>query len=184
MTSLATPITLAWAAKDESSMQGRAETIAKLHRKYAGVLYDKCLRMLSDPSEAEDAVQETFVNAYRHLDSFVYGDSHLPWLYRIATNVCLKFIRTRSRKGMVPTEHIERVPGQQRDPVAALQRTRLFERLVGELDKRTLEIVVAHYIDGMDQGQIAQQLGISRRAVVKRLTALRKQWSATLEEVF
>jgi len=43
-----------------------------------------------------------------------------------------------------------------------------------------MEILVAHYIDGVDQGRIARSLGISRRAVVKRLTALRARASQLL----
>ena len=50
---------------------------------------------------------------------------------------------------------------------------RALEELLETLDERGQEILVAHYIAGMDQGQIAVALGISRRAVVKRLTKLR-----------
>jgi DNA-directed RNA polymerase specialized sigma24 family protein len=42
-------------------------TIERLHRKYAGVLYDKCVRLLRDRGEAEDAMRETFANAFRSL---------------------------------------------------------------------------------------------------------------------
>ena len=121
-------------------MEDRSATIELLHDKYAGVLYDKCVRMLRDRQEAEDAVQETFVSAFRSLDQFRYGESHLPWLYRI------------------------------------------LEKVTDSLDDRSLEILVAHYLDGMDQSEIAGSLGISRRAVVKRLTAARKLVGSYLEE--
>ena len=157
-------------------MTERVKTIEQMHRRYAGVLYDKCVRMLGDRSEAEDAVQETFVNAFRGLDSFTYGDSHLPWLYRIATNVCLKIIRTRRRKGVAMIGDLEQVAEEGPENIArSLHMRRTLEQLVDRLDERNLAIVIAHYVDGMDQGQVADQLGISRRAVVKRLTALRKQ---------
>ena len=88
-------------------MKDRAGTIEVLHRKYAGVLYDKCVRILADRQEAEDAVQETFVSAYQSLDQFRYGENYLPWLFKIATNVCLKVIRTRARKGALPSNGLE-----------------------------------------------------------------------------
>ena len=67
----------------------RERTVEELHRKYAGLVYGLCLRMLGTRAEADDAVQETFLAAFRGLGSFTYGESHLPWLYRIAVNACL-----------------------------------------------------------------------------------------------
>jgi RNA polymerase sigma-70 factor (ECF subfamily) len=146
-----------------------------LHRRYAGIIYDLCVRMLTDRQEAEDAVQETYLNAFRFLSSYRYGDNYLPWLYQIATNVCLKTIRTRKRKGATPTEQVDRMAADQADPQSAIDNRRILEQLAEQLDKRSLEIVVAHYISGMDQGQIARAIGISRRAVVKRLSALKRR---------
>ncbi len=163
-------------------MADRTATIEVLHRRYAGVIFDLCLRTLSDRQEAEDAVQETFVSAFRNLSSFTYGDSHLPWLYKIATNVCLKFLRTRRRKGTGSLSHPEYVQAQGPDPVHRIHVSRTLEQLIGELDERGQQILIAHYIAGMDQGQIATSLGISRRAVVKRLSALRKRAGHLLEE--
>jgi RNA polymerase sigma-70 factor (ECF subfamily) len=168
--------------KGKADPEDRAATIEKLHGQYAGVIYDLCVRILSDPHEAEDAVQETFINAFRSLSSFTYGDSHLPWLYRIATNVCLKFIRTRRRKGTGFLEKPERIQAEPVDPARGIDVRRRLAMLMDELDERGQQIVVAHYIAGMDQGQIASSLGISRRAVVKRLTALRERVGHFFEE--
>ena len=66
------------------------------------------------------------------------------------------------------------------DPVAKIHVRRVLEELTCELDERGMEILTAHYIAGMNQGQIAASLGISRRAVVKRLTKLR----ARAEHIF
>jgi RNA polymerase sigma-70 factor (ECF subfamily) len=151
----------------------RERTIEELHRRYAGLVYGLCLRMLGTRADADDAVQETFLSAFRGLDSFRYGESHLPWLYRIATNACLKAIRTRRRKGASPLDEPERTPSKERDPGREIDARRALEAILGALDGRGQEIFVAHYVAGMDQGQIAAALGISRRAVVKRLTKLR-----------
>jgi RNA polymerase sigma-70 factor (ECF subfamily) len=163
-------------------VEARFQTIERLHHRYAGVLYDKCARMLGDRQEAEDAVQETFVAAFRSLDRFTYGESHLPWLYRIATNVCLKFLRTRRRKGALPVEDAGLVAPATRNGSGAVHARMLLERLVDDLDEREQEILVAHFIDGMDQGQAAKSLGISRRAVVKRLARLRERFAGLREE--
>ena len=127
-------------------MDVRQRTIEEMHRRFSGVLFDLCLRMLGDRAAAEDAVQETFVSAFRALDSFTYGESHLPWLYRIATNACLKMIRTRKRKPLGLMEDMSRAADARRDPVRAIHYRRVLESLVDELDERGQEIFAAHFI--------------------------------------
>ena len=155
----------------------RSQLIETLHRKYAGIIYDLCVRILKDQVEAEDAVQETFISAFRALDSFSYGDSYLPWLYRIGTNSCLKMLRTKKRKGALPMENVETTTGDTSfaDPADRISVRTQLESLQQKLDERNMEIVVSHFILGMNQQEVAQMLGISRRAVVKRLTRLKNQ---------
>lgn len=163
-------------------MSEREQLTEDMFRQYGVAIYVKCKRMLRDHHQAEDAVQETFMRAYGAIDRLRRDSHHMGWLYSIATNVCLNMLRTRRRKGLLLEPDMGEV-GKADVPQAAsrLHARRALQRLLDEVDERNLQILALHFIDGLDQGQVADALGISRRSVVKRLAQLRARMK-TLEE--
>ena len=71
---------------------------AALTERHRRELHVHCYRMLASFDEAEDAVQETFLKAWRGRSGFDGGSQVRAWLYRIATNVCLDMLRRSSRR--------------------------------------------------------------------------------------
>ena len=95
------PVTAAFA--------GGETAFAALTERYRRELHVHCYRMLASFDEAEDAVQETFLRAWRARDSFDGSALVRAWLYRIATNVCLDSIRRKARR-LTSMDSIREVP--------------------------------------------------------------------------
>ena len=86
-----------------AAIAGDESAFAALTQRHQRELHVHCYRMLASFDEADDAVQETFLRAWRRRDSFEGGSLFRAWLYRIATNVCLDVVRNRARR--VPKLH-------------------------------------------------------------------------------
>jgi RNA polymerase sigma-70 factor (ECF subfamily) len=113
-----------------------------LEARHRRELHVHCYRMLASYEDAEDAVQETFLRAWRSRDQFDRIDLVRAWLYRVATNVCLDALRRRSRV-VAPTTSPAEVPWLQPYP------DRLLDELVADadepdavtIDRETIELV-------------------------------------------
>jgi RNA polymerase sigma-70 factor, ECF subfamily len=79
----------------EALQAGDRAEFARLVDTYYGIIYRLALRMLNNPQDAEDILQETFLKAYRHIDGFDGRAKVSTWLYRIATNEALMFLHRR-----------------------------------------------------------------------------------------
>ncbi len=69
---------------------GREDLFLELVRRYEKNLYNFGMRMCDNPSDAEDMVQDTFLNVFKYLKGFRYETKFKNWLYRVATSACLK----------------------------------------------------------------------------------------------
>jgi RNA polymerase sigma-70 factor, ECF subfamily len=98
-------------------------TSAALLEQHRSALTGHCYRMLGSVVDAEDAVQEAMLRAWKALDRFQEQASLKTWLYRIATNVCLDALAATERRRLRPLELSDR-PGEVRDDMALPRRPR------------------------------------------------------------
>jgi RNA polymerase sigma-70 factor, ECF subfamily len=137
-----------------------------------------CYRMLGSPFEAEDAVQETLLRAWRSFDQFEGRSALRSWLFRIATNVCLDMLKGRERRA-TPMDF-----GPAREPIEAYLHTRpevtwiepiMDSAIAGEADPA--EVAVAHETIRLAFVAALQHLPPRQRAVLILCEVLR--WQAS-----
>jgi len=150
--------------------------IGELFDKYGPSIYRRALVLLGNHHDAEEASQEVFLRALRHLDSFEERSSAHTWLIRITTNHCLNLLRDRRRRGELRKQHLEPVPGRlpaAADPGDMLQ----VRRLLAEADEDEARAAVYVFVEGMSQAEAAGYLGVSRRTVGNLIERF-CQWAA------
>ncbi|HWN32382.1 MAG TPA: sigma-70 family RNA polymerase sigma factor, partial [Pseudonocardia sp.] len=111
---------------DPRTEAGAADEFGRLAEPFRRELLALCYRMLGSLDEAEDAVQETYLNAWRSYAGFEGRASLRTWLYRIATRACLKALERGVRRPLPsglggPSEDAESQPGRWRTDIAWLQ---------------------------------------------------------------
>ena len=141
---------------------GAFEAIYKAH---SGRLYSVTCRVLGNPADAEDLLQDIFLAAHRKLESF-RGDSALgTWLYRLAMNMCLDHLRSRASRSGQLTDPLDEEYGL--DDAGS---RKLAERTVAKMDlERALEQLpdgcraafVLHDVEGLEHREVADALGIA-----------------------
>lgn len=143
------------------------ETISQMIHAYEKDLLRLCCVYLKDVALAEDAVQETFLKAYRSLSTFRGDCSPRTWLVRIAINVCKDISRTAWFRMARNAIELDRLQIAQPEGYHELRSELVAE--VMNLPRVCREVVLLHYYEGFNQSEIAQTLHVSNTTVHRRL---------------
>ncbi len=152
---------------------------------YSGQVYRLALKMLQNPQDAEDILQETFIKAYKALPKFEGRSSLSTWLYRIATNESLMHIRKKRPEQVSVDEAIKNDEGYERPrqiidwcclPESELMSTEARDNLdhsVQQLPESLRTVFLLRDIEGLSTRETADVLDISESAVKTRLSCAR-----------
>ncbi len=174
-------------------LEGDVNAFEDLVTEHEKGVYAIAQRMTGNAEDAADMTQETFIKAYNSLSAF-RGDSKFSvWLYRIATNVCLDFLRSRSRKPTVSLS-VEDDDGEEtqldiadesQSPEQLLERglTRdAVRRGLKSLSPEYRQILLLREIQGLSYEEIAEALALEVGTVKSRIFRARKRLCAFLLE--
>lgn len=144
-------------------------SIEELYDRFAHLVYRRCLMLLGNPAEAEDALQEVFVRAMRSLDSFRGDCSPMTWLYRISTNHCLNVIRGSKRRREGKERRVAQLQSEPPRSGPAAEEIAIVRQVLPAFERKVQEMAVLYYVDGMNLDEVARETGLSVPTVRKRL---------------
>jgi RNA polymerase sigma-70 factor, ECF subfamily len=160
---------------------GRLDAFEELVRRHRLGAYRVALRMLGDESEAEDATQDAFVQAWRNLDRFRADAAFSTWMYRIVTNRCLNMLRARRRTEPLPEDR--EAPASRPDRIAEGRwQVEQLQRAIGRLTPEQRAPLVLRELQGCSYEEIAEVLGLSISAVKSRLHRARLELLAAMRQ--
>lgn len=168
------------------AVRGDKEAFAELVRRYEKPIFALAYRMVGSREDAKDLTQESFLKAYRALAGFKENARFSPWLYAIANNLCIDFLRRKSRRALsldepYPDGGERQLPGGV-EPGNELERQEARLQVHLALDKlppKFKNILILRHMQDLSYEEIAQILGIPLSLVKTHLfrarEALRKQ---------
>ena len=161
----------------------QAATTEGLYARHSAKILSYCLHQLGSREEAEDAVQTTFMNAFRALGRGVVPEAESAWLFKIAENVCLSRRRSSWRRGRIESpsdfEVIEEIvpgPSRQRDELIGIEAA-----LAGMPEQQRRAILLREW-QGLSYREIAEELELSQSAVETLIFRARRSLAQGLEQ--
>jgi RNA polymerase sigma-70 factor (ECF subfamily) len=162
---------------------GRPDRFQELVERYEGRLYNFGLKLCGHVQDAEDLVQETFLNAFRYMGSFRFETKFKNWLYRVATSVCMKK-RRRSKfapdkelsleeflpkEGESPPDTVPEWAAQPLDQVLTSELSEVIREAIVALPENHRLVVVLRDLEGFSTEETAQMLNLTPSNVKVRL---------------
>ncbi len=177
---------------------GRPELFGELVRRYEGRLYNFGLKMCGDVQDAEDMVQDTFLNVFRYLKGFRYETRFRNWLYRIAASACIKK-RRKSKfaprreisledlhpvEGDTPPAELPSWASEPLDEVLNQELSRTLREAILAMPENYRVVLLLRDIEGFSTAETARILGLTPANIKTRLHRARLYLRQQLQRYF
>lgn len=155
--------------------------LAERYEKYGYLVYRRCLAIVGNRVDAEDAMQEVFIRAQRFRQRYDH-ETPLAWLYTIATHCCFDLLKKGRRSEVMAPDELAAFDRRQVGSADEGDVRAMVGAVLRSLDRLTGEIGVMHYLGGLTQDEIGEQTGYSRRTIGKKLRRFEEAFAATRHE--
>ncbi len=165
--------------------QGDDQAFAQLMRDNEKRIYNLTLRMTGNPEDAMDLAQDTFLNAWKGLKFFKGDSAFSTWLYRLASNACIDFLRRQKRRQDISAplaadsedeDRLPEVPDDRFRPDTQLEQQELRRAVDEGLRQLSLEhrqVLVMREVNGLSYQEIADILDLEAGTVKSRIARAR-----------
>jgi RNA polymerase sigma-70 factor (ECF subfamily) len=185
------------AAGDErliaAALNGDASSFGAIVERYWNMAVALAMTRISNPIDAEDAAQESFIKAYSQLHTLRDPSRFAGWLSRIIAQQCANLLRKRARDKMVSShetaalEALGSAAALYTNPGLSAEQAHFVRRTVSQLPEGFRKVVIMRFVGGLSASQIARQLGkhhgTVRVALHRAYKTLRKDLASLLEEI-
>lgn len=165
-------------------LDGDKSAFTFIQNKYKARIKSLVRRMIKDPDDVDDLTQEAFIKAYNALDTFQFAYNFSAWLYRIASNSCIDFLRKKRFKTVSLDQPVGGeddlfidVPTNDMTPdikMISKERKKILNKAINELPENYRNIIKMRHTEEMDYKEIAEQLNIPLGTVKAHLFRARK----------
>ncbi|MCX8053006.1 MAG: sigma-70 family RNA polymerase sigma factor, partial [Armatimonadetes bacterium] len=178
----------------ERVLNGEIDAFSALVERYQDRIYSVALNYVSNPEDAVDIAQETFIKAYSKLRSFDSASAFYTWLYRIAVNTAIDYLRKRKSRladslddekftesGFEPES---RDPSADPEGVAARrEEARMLRKALARLSDKLRTVIVLHDVEGLSQEEVADVLKVPVGTVKSRVSRARTELRYVLRKM-
>lgn len=167
----------------QAARSGDQSAFGALVEQNQNKIYGLCYRMTGNPEDAADLTQEAFLNAWRGLAGFGGKSSFSTWLYRLAANACIDFLRREKRRVELSMtlddgdeERQADIPDPRSSPERELEKReaqRALREGLAALSPQHREVLLLRETEGLSYQEIAQALGLEEGTVKSRIARAR-----------
>ncbi len=165
------------------------EAFNEIVNRYTDTIYRIALRIINNPSEVEEVLQEVFLTLIKKLDTFRQESKFSTWLYRVVVNTSYMYLRAERKKNesemnlpdYVPYDRSGRLNGiQNKDwsyesdmALLCMERMEIIEKAISELPEYNRVVFLLRDVEGLTNEEVSKVLGISLPAVKSRIRRAR-----------
>ena len=166
------------------SQRGDEQAMEEIYERYKTPLFQLAFRYTYDRVTAEDLLQDIFIKIFTHMKDVQKEETFVAWMYRIATNTCYSFLRSRRSRGG-RTIGLDEVSGKKEEAVFDGHEDSLagpLDEAVRDLPERLRAVFLLHDVQGYKHAEIARLLGVSVGTSKSQLFKARRRIRERLKE--
>ena len=143
----------------EGCRKGARNAQLKLYERYARMLFATCLRILANTEEAEEAMQDSFLKIFTHLEQYHEEMSFEGWIRQIAVRTAIDRLRQRSEELELPTDNLPDLPEEEEEE-EPLYTVEQIKQAMEKLPESYRVVLSLYLFEGYDMEEIAQILHV------------------------